>query len=441
MHSLLLLLFSFSAHLYSLSNFIPFVEATKTQTSFTIDLIHHDSPLSPFYDSSMTSSDIFKKAALRSIARYSLSESSNQFPESIVFPNGAAGDYLTKIYIGTPPVERIAVADTGSDLIWVQCSQCDDNSSCFSQDSPLFDPNNSSTYTPISCTSENCTLLYQNQRTCGTSNVCEYSYRYADDSYTKGELASDSISFDSTSGVTFPNSIFGCGHNNTVTFNSTKKATGVVGLGAGPLSLVSQLGDQIGHKFSYCLVSFGSNSTSKLKFGDDAIISGNGVVSTPLTINSSTPTYYNLNLEGITVGNNTIQSTQNSSNIIIDSGTTFTYLDPSMFNDIVTLVTESSAVEAVQDPPKPYGFCGSFQGSSVNVPEFVFHFTGADVALPTENMYTLVDNNLLCLLLLPNTGLNGLSLFGNLAQMNFQVEYDLQGNKVSFAPANCTNSN
>ncbi|XP_016173890.1 aspartic proteinase CDR1-like [Arachis ipaensis] len=210
-----------------------------------------------------------------------------------------------------------------------------------------------------------------------------------------------------------------------------------------PLSLVSQLGDQIGHKFSYCLVPFGSNSTSKLKFGDDAIISGNGVVSTPLTINSSTPTYYNLNLEGITVGNNTIQSTQNSSNIIIDSGTTFTYLDPSMFNDIVTLVTESSAVEAVQDPPKPYGFCGSFQGSSVNlnVPYFVFHFTGADVALTTENMYTVVDNNLLCLLLLPNTELNGLSLFGNLAQVNFQVEYDLQGNKVSFAPANCTNSN
>ncbi|MED6133861.1 hypothetical protein PIB30_032210 [Stylosanthes scabra] len=440
MHTLLLL-FSFFALLCSLSNFIPFVEATKTQRSFTVDLIHHDSPHSPFYDSSLTSSEIFKKAALRSIARYSLSENNNQFPESVVFPNGAVGDYLMKIYIGTPPVERIAVADTGSDLVWVQCSPCDDESSCFSQDSPLFDPNNSSTYTTISCTSQNCTLLPQNQHTCGTSNVCQYLYTYGDTSYTIGDLASDSISFDSVGYVTFPNSIFGCGHNNSVTFNSTKKATGLVGLGAGPLSLVSQLGDQIGHKFSYCLVPSGSNYTSKLKFGDDAIISGNGVVSTPLAINSSTPTYYNVNLEGISVGNNTIQSNQNASNIILDSGTTLTYLDPSMFNDIVTLVTQSSAIEVVKDPPKPFGFCGRFQGSSVEVPIFVFHFSGANVSLPIENMYTVVDENLVCLLLLPNTELIGVSIFGNLAQVNFQVEYDLQGNKVSFSPADCTKSN
>ncbi|MED6182874.1 hypothetical protein PIB30_032797 [Stylosanthes scabra] len=140
---------------------------------------------------------------------------------------------------------------------------------------------------------------------------------------------------------------------------------------------------------------------------------------TPLAINPSNPTFYNINLEGISVGNNTFQSNQNARNIIIDSGTTFTYIDPSMFNDIVTVVMQSSAIEVVQDPPNPFKFCGRFQGSSVDVPGFVFHFTGVLVSFPNENMYIVVDENL----------------------VNFQVEYDLQGNKISFAFADCTKSN
>ncbi|GAU46736.1 hypothetical protein TSUD_402700 [Trifolium subterraneum] len=335
-----------------------------------------------------------------------------------------------KIYIGTPPIEKFAVADTGSDLIWVQSSPCEN---CFPQDTPYYDPNKSSTFISLSCDSKPCSLLPPRQHRCEKSNKCEYLYVYGDNSYTIGELGTDSINFGSND-VTFPKSIFGCGHNNVVTFNRTSKVTGLVGLGAGPLSLVSQLGDSIGHKFSYCLIPSYSNSTSKLKFGDEAIINGNGVVSTPLIIKSSHPTYYYLNLEGITVGEKTVQTSQIDGNIIIDSGTTFTYLEPNFYNDLIASVKEVIGVEEVKDPPTPFSFCFIY-GDQTKAPDFVFHFTGADVILKLENVFAVFENNLSCLWIEPS---NGLSIFGNKAQVDFLVEYDVEGKKVSFAETDCS---
>lgn len=76
---------------------------------------------------------------------------------------------------------------------------------------------------------------------------------------------------------------------------------GIVGLGNGPLSLITQLGPKIGYKFSYCLVPSYSNFTSRLKFGDEATISeSNRVVSTPFTnIPGSLSNCYFLTIEGM----------------------------------------------------------------------------------------------------------------------------------------------
>ncbi|MCH90764.1 aspartic proteinase CDR1-like, partial [Trifolium medium] len=156
--------------------------------------------------------------------------------------------------------------------------------------------------------------------------------------------------------------------------NSVRTA-GLVGLGAGPLSLVSQL----------------------------AIISGDGVVSTPLIIKPSEPTFYYLNLEGISVGQKTIQTGQTNGNIIIDSGTTLTYLEQSFFDDFVTSVKE---------------------------------VIGANLSLEPKNMLLLYENNLVCLAVVPSN-IQGISILGNVAQVDFQVEYDLQGKKLSFVPSNC----
>ncbi|KAL4317858.1 hypothetical protein GQ457_18G013970 [Hibiscus cannabinus] len=57
-----------------------------------------------------------------------------------------SGEYLLNISLSTPGFDVVAIADTGSDLIWTQCKSC---SQCFKQDAPLFDPSKSSTYRKI----------------------------------------------------------------------------------------------------------------------------------------------------------------------------------------------------------------------------------------------------------------------------------------------------
>ena len=73
----------------------------------------------------------------------------------------------------------------------------------------------------------------------------------------------ETLTFDG--GVSFPNFAFGCGFNSGVTFSDT--ALGMAGLGGGPISIINQLNNSIGGKFSYCLTLPDSNATSKISFG------------------------------------------------------------------------------------------------------------------------------------------------------------------------------
>lgn len=414
-------------------------EASKTLSGFSINLIHRDSPLSPFYKPSLTPSDRIINTALRSI--YQLNRASHsdlnekKTLERVRIPNH--GEYLMRFYIGTPPVERLAIADTASDLIWVQCSPCE---TCFPQDTPLFEPHKSSTFANLSCDSQPCTS--SNIYYCPlVGNLCLYTNTYGDGSSTKGVLCTESIHFGSQT-VTFPKTIFGCGSNNDFMHQISNKVTGIVGLGAGPLSLVSQLGDQIGHKFSYCLLPFTSTSTIKLKFGNDTTITGNGVVSTPLIIDPHYPSYYFLHLVGITIGQKMLQvrtTDHTNGNIIIDLGTVLTYLEVNFYHNFVTLLREALGIsETKDDIPYPFDFCFPNQ-ANITFPKIVFQFTGAKVFLSPKNLFFRFDDlNMICLAVLPDFYAKGFSVFGNLAQVDFQVEYDRKGKKVSFAPADCS---
>ncbi|KAK7401631.1 hypothetical protein VNO78_13254 [Psophocarpus tetragonolobus] len=426
----------FSLALCSLS-FISSGEANESVRGFTIDLIHWDSILSPFYNPSLTPSERIINAALRSISRLNrvalLDE--NKLSESLLIPD--SGEYLMRFSIGTPPVEKLAIADTGGHLSWIQCSPC---RSCVPQDTPLFEPNKSSTFTNLSCDSQPCTFLGPNQQKCGTVNECIYLQEYGDKSFTTGVLGTETFTFDSSSGtqsVSFPNTIFGCGFYNHFSHRPSDKAAGLVGLGAGPLSLVSQLGDQIGHKFSYCLLPFSSNSTSKLKLGSEANITGNNVVSTPLIMKPSSPYFYFLNLEAITIGQNTLQTGQTDGNIIIDSGSTLTLLEETLYYNFEASLEEALGVESVQDVPFPFSYCFPYR-ENMTLPSIAFQFTGATVTLDPVNLF-VQDNDTLCLAVVPSSVIGfPISIFGNIAQIEYQVEYDLEGKKVSFAPADCT---
>ncbi|XP_061961533.1 aspartic proteinase CDR1-like [Populus nigra] len=410
------------------------------KVGFTVDLIHRDSPLSPFYNSEETDLQRINNALRRSISRVhhfdpiAAASVSPKAAESEVTSNG--GEYLMSLSLGTPPFKIMGIADTGSDLIWTQCKPCE---RCYKQVDPLFDPKSSKTYRDFSCDARHCSLL--DQSTC-SGNICHYQYSYGDRSYTMGNVASDTITLDSTTGspVSFPKTVIGCGHENDGTFSD--KGSGIVGLGAGPLSLISQMGSSVGGKFSYCLVPLSSRAgnSSKLNFGSNAVVSGPGVQSTPLVSSETMSTFYFLTLEAMSVGNERIKFGDSSlgtgeGNIIIDSGTTLTIVPDDFFSNLSTAVGNQVEGRRAEDPSGFLSVCYSAT-SDLKVPAITAHFTGADVKLKPINTFVQVSDDVVCLAFASTT--SGISIYGNVAQMNFLVEYNIQGKSLSFKPTDCT---
>ena len=406
---------------------------------FTVDLIHRDSPNSPFYNASETHSQRVAKALRRSINRL------NRFkPTSSVPPNSLQTDlisdssgYLLNYSVGTPPVPKLAIADTGSDLIWLQCKPC---IKCYNQTAPLFYPEMSTTYKTVSCTSSLCKSPYNSCSIDGTR--CQYSVEYGDGSFSEGDIAVETITLGSTTGhsVTLRKTIIGCGHNNNDTVES-KASTGIVGLGGGKASLVSQLHSSIGGKFSYCLVPSiypQDNTSSKLSFGSHAVVSGFGTVSTPLEYKRS-DTFYNLTLEAMSVGSKRLELSGSSGsggskgNIIIDSGSTLTSFPTEFYSKFESAVAEEINFERIDDPSHLLSLCYN-NSDDIDVPNITAHFSGADVQLNPGFTFVSVTYGIACLAFAASEP----SIFSYLAQSNLLVGYDLVEKTISFKPTDCT---
>jgi len=425
-HSSILALILLSLYITSFS------EALKG--GFSVEMIHRDSSKSPFYRPTETQFQRVANALRRSIHRvhhlhhHSLHANT---PKTSVTQDD--GEYLMSYSVGTPPFPVYGIADTGSDMIWLQCKPCE---TCYNQTTPIFDPSKSNTYKTLPYSSATCTSAK------GTSNAeqkCEYTISYGDGSQSHGDLSVDTLTLDSTNGssVQYPRTVIGCGHKNSVSFEGI--TSGIVGLGRGPVSLISQLGSSIGGKFSYCLAPT-ANTSSKLNFGDAAVISGEGTVSTSM-ISRAENVYYYLTLKAFSVGKTTINFGNSSStsfeegNIIIDSGTTLFHLPNDIYSKLESEVAAAIKLDRVADPTKQLNLCyrGSFH--DLNAPVIMAHFEGADVKLNAVNSFVEVEEGVICLAF-SSSDIG--SIFGNLAQINLLVGYDLEKKRVSFKPTDCT---
>ncbi|KAK4422426.1 Aspartic proteinase CDR1 [Sesamum alatum] len=421
---------------------IPLIQATKNG-GITVDLIHRDSPLSPSYNSSHTHFERLRSAISRSFSRKSslrltsVSKSPESFQGTLT-PIG--GEYLMKVQIGTPPVEQLGIADTGSDLTWTQCKPC---AQCYKQNIPLFDPRKTKTYRRVSCESDQCNAV--GSASCDSSNACQYQVSYGDRSYSIGDLAVETFTFGSSSGqkVSFPKVVFGCGHENDGTFSAT--GSGIIGLGGGSLSIINQLDTSIGGKFSYCLTFLDSNVSSTISFGSDAIVAGRGVLSTPL-VKKSPDTFYFLTLEGVSVGRQRLRHTTSTNtkasssaeegNIIIDSGTTLTFLPAELYQELESTLERAIAGKRATDPQGVFNLCYELPSDGqFKSPPIVAHFKGADLVLAEGSTFVEVEKGVVCLTLVPS---EDLAIFGNLHQMNYKIGYDLVKQEVNFLPTDCS---
>lgn len=346
------------------------------------------------------------------------------------------GEFLMDLSIGTPAVPYAAIIDTGSDLVWTQCKPCVE---CFNQSTPVFDPSSSSTYSALPCSSSFCADLPTSK--CTTATKCGYTYTYGDSSSTQGVLAAETFTLAKEK---LPGVAFGCGDTNEG--EGFTQGAGLVGLGRGPLSLVSQLGLD---KFSYCLTSLDDTSKSPLLLGSLAAISktaASSVQTTPLVKNPSQPSFYYVNLKGLTVGSTHITlpssafsvQADGTGGVIVDSGTSITYLELQGYRALKKAFAAQMKLPAADGSGIGLDLCFAAPASGVDqveVPKLVLHFDGADLDLPAEN-YMVLDSGsgALCLTVM---GSRGLSIIGNFQQQNIQFVYDVVGDTLSFAPVEC----
>ena len=364
--------------------------------------------------------------------------------------HASTATYLVDFAIGTPPLALSAVLDTGSDLIWTQCdAPC---RRCFPQPAPLYAPARSVTYANVSCGSRLCDALpsLRPSSRCSASasapaperGGCTYYYSYGDGSSTDGVLATETFTFGA--GTTVHDLAFGCGTDN---LGGTDNSSGLVGMGRGPLSLVSQLGVT---KFSYCFTPFNDTTTSSPLFlGSSASLSP-AAKSTPFVPSPSGPrrsSYYYLSLEGITVGDTLLPidpavfrlTASGRGGLIIDSGTTFTALEERAFVVLARAVAARVALPLASGAHLGLSVCfAAPQGrgpEAVDVPRLVLHFDGADMELPRSS--AVVEDRVAGVACLGIVSARGMSVLGSMQQQYMHVRYDVGRDVLSFEPANC----
>ena len=188
------------------------------------------------------------------------------------------GNFLVEVGFGMPPQQFNLTLDTGSSITWIQCKSC---VSCL-QAPARFDPSASSTYSNGSCIS-----------TVGRQG---YKIRYEDNSSSYVNFGYDTLSLEPSD--VFHKFQFGCGINNQGNFGSG--VDGLMGLGRGELSTVSQTAPKFNKVLSYCLPK--EDSIGSLFSGEKATSLSSSLKFTKLVSHPDSEFYF-VNLLGISVGN------------------------------------------------------------------------------------------------------------------------------------------
>ncbi|KAL6606849.1 hypothetical protein ACP70R_042502 [Stipagrostis hirtigluma subsp. patula] len=351
-------------------------------------------------------------------------------------------EYNIHFAIGTPRPQRVALTlDTGSELVWTQCKPC---SVCFDSDIPAFNSSASQTCRGLPCSDPLCGPLCAQKM-----NRCFYIYSYADRSTTAGLLLRDTFVFEAPNGkggtALAPCITFGCSQYSAGDYSENE--SGVAGFNRGRGSLPMQL--NVG-KFSYCFTSmFESNKTSPAFLGtpDDLRAHATGPIqSTPFVRSPADPDSYYLEFKGITVGSKRLPIDESvfafkengSGGTLIDSGTGITRFPQAVYEQLRRAFVEQVRLPVAEDPDSEL-FCFSLpQGKKgaedMDLPKLVFHLAGADMDLPLKNYMVALGDHELCLVILPTAGS---TIIGNFQQQNMHMVYDLESNKLFFAPAQC----
>eukprot|EP01018_Ginkgo_biloba_P029543 Gb_20733 [translate_table: standard] len=403
----------------------------EPSNSVRFRLMHKLGKCSPFRNANSTWESTISEMIKADAKRYNRIEDSmagshstktNQVEDSqIPLASGkgainAGGNYIIQIAFGTPGQSQYTLIDTGSDVNWIPCNPC---VGCNSNAAAPFDSSKSSSYELLGCASAPCTQLPASFRICSGNSNCNFRLGYGDQSEVDGLLSSDELTLGSES---ISKLYFGCANVQT---GNIRSEPGLIGLGKGALSFLSQTASIYDNTFSYCLPSLASDKFSgSLVFGKEALSAQELLSLPPETFALDTST--------------------GSGGAIIDSGTVITRLVEPAYTALRDAFR--SKLSNLMDKSTSFGTffdtCYNVVSpASINGPTITFHSEGGlDLELSQENiLYQQDDNSPVCLAFaLPPKGLSNLSIFGNFQQQNWRIIYDVPHSQLGFAQERCS---
>ncbi|EOA24086.1 hypothetical protein CARUB_v10017317mg [Capsella rubella] len=406
------------------------INCNENSHSSDLRVFHINSQCSPFKTSSS-----WEDTLLQDKARFLyLSSLAGARKSSVPIASGRgivqSPTYIVRANIGTPAQSMLVALDTSNDAAWIPCSGCVGCSS-----SVLFDPSKSSSSRTLQCQAPQCKQAPN--PTCTVSKSCGFNMTYGG-SAIEASLTQDTLTL---ANDVIPNYTFGCINKAS---GSSLPAQGLMGLGRGPLSLISQTQNLYQSTFSYCLPNSKSgNFSGSLRLGPK--FQPIRIKTTPLLKNPRRSSLYYVNLVGIRVGNKIVDIPPSAlafdpatgAGTIFDSGTVYTRLvEPAYLavrNEFRRRVKNANATSLG-------GFDTCYTGSVV-YPSVTFMFAGMNVTLPTDNLLIHSSaGNLSCLAMAaaPANVNSVLNVIASMQQQNHRVLIDVPNSRLGISRETCT---
>ncbi|KAL0833594.1 hypothetical protein Bca101_085483 [Brassica carinata] len=367
---------------------------------------------------------------------------------SVVFPvHGNVyplGYYNVTINIGQPPRPYYLDLDTGSDLTWLQCdAPC---VRCLEAPHPLYQPSNDL----IPCSDPLCKAMHMNgNHRYEAQEQCDYEVEYADGGSSLGVLVRDVFSLNYTEGLRLtPRLALGCGYDQIPGASSNHPLDGVLGLGRGKVSILSQLHSQghVKNVIGHCLSSLGGGI---LFFGDD-LYDSSRVSWTPMSRENSK--YYSPAMGGELLFGGRTTGLKNLLTIF-DSGSSYTYFNSKAYQAVTYVLKRELSgkpfKEARDDHTLP--LCWQGRRPFMSIEEVKKYFKPLALSfktgwrsktlfeIPPEAYLIISRKGNVCLGILNGTeiGLQNMNLIGDISMQDQMIIYDNEKQSIGWIPADC----
>ncbi|KAI7753717.1 hypothetical protein M8C21_024730, partial [Ambrosia artemisiifolia] len=366
----------------------------------------------------------------------------------------AAALYFTKLQIGSPPKDFHVQVDTGSDLLWVNCIECENcpKKSDLGIPLALYDPKASSSAKKVTCDDKFCKATFTDQSNeCKAGMLCAYSVKYGDGSATSGFFVHEKVTIAQVSGnrQTTPmsgNVILGCGAKQSGQLGSSDQALdGILGFGQSNTSMLSQLSSakKMRKMFSHCLD--GKRGGGIFAIGE---VVQPKIKTTPLI---DEQTHYNIELKSIDVNGEDIKLPTGILDFfkkqaaVVDSGTTLAYFPDEVYNQLMEKIMAAQPGKkphVVQKRFKCYKYSGNIDDG---FPVVNLHFANSLSlkVLPHQYFFQVQDDEW-CIgfqdsNLKGNTG-KEITLLGDIVLSDKLVTYDMEKKVIGWIDYNCSSS-